>query len=748
MKNVISRWKGDPLISKDAIKLLIERESDSLPKLYNKIKDMLEQTYHIVNTDGIIDTFIAKITDELLILFIKHHLEKNASMLTNNVINKMVMPFNDLTRTNKIIQFGKDENFDLQLNEIIDGMIEQYLIKSDQLIFTTNLVEENPKPNDQDNVSQIYETGLISDNNENLCITVDVDIIKELVEHKVIINQKDVSGQTPLYYALSTKSFDIIELLIKYNAFTSSTTNKGGFSPLSLLSHDMKKMYLALKGTNHRIHSLAEPCYNKLRDLLMSKTEYGNNVLKYTDLIMPMLIALLNYNFLTMSDKYINGWSYEKKNDLNNLMSNLNNTQIYDVIPLSQMVTNDKISHNHVLRSKQKRFEQYLSKLQKNKLEYTEQIINLRKDFDQAKINDDIHKQIFCTNEIHKLQDKMGVIDREIFVTDQKNQRLTTNMDNINNNLLTQLQNVTVVKSSNILKELNDFIAIINPRKRYGTEYDLRIYQQLWDDFIKNKTNTNSNIFIHLELSQCIGKLLDNYDNGSITTNELQHNINLINEWYESIVIRYVRDYIELPQELSSGGGVTIGLENFDTVNYAFDETIKIITHTLTYTLFTTFYYTIVKTISKYVSELILSDQFINKSEYSYYMEQYMKKIINNKNNGTSELMQYVIKILPEKVVKYVLKIYEGEVDPDQNIKSLDQLFEQIINIIKTNSTLPVNDDSSIVKNLKAYIFPYFIDYCNHFVKEAKILTDNYYKSMIAESKQIKILTLFINNIN
>jgi hypothetical protein len=106
--------------------------------------------------------------------------------------------------------------------------------------------------------------------------------------------------------------------------------------------------------------------------------------------------------------------------------------------------------------------------------------------------------------------------------------------------------------------------------------------------------------------------------------------------------------------------------------------------------------------------------------------------------------MEYILDILPLKVIKYVLKIYSGNNDPEKKITSIDELFNPIKTIIMNNTIVPMNESSNLIKNLDEYIYPYFKDNIEIFVIESKNIIDNYFKNIMTEYNKIKILNLIV----
>jgi hypothetical protein len=121
-----------------------------------------------------------------------------------------------------------------------------------------------------------------------------------------------------------------------------------------------------------------------------------------------------------------------------------------------------------------------------------------------------------------------------------------------------------------------------------------------------------------------------------------------------------------------------------------------------------------------------------------------IENIVSIGKENESILMKYIVGTLPKKLVKFVLQIYEDDIDPDKSITSLDQLFDNIINILNLIKTVPLNKDTIIVKQLQTSIFPYFKDIFELYIKEIKNMIDSYMKYIIIETKQIEIITTLL----
>jgi ankyrin repeat protein len=613
------------------------------------------------------------------------------------------------------------------MNEIIDSLLNRYIRRRDvDLLLTADLVEKKVEERNNDNIVNYMD---------NLCVTIKPELIKLLIKHRVNINQKNIAGETPLFYAIENQHYEIVKILLEDNKAHKNIMNKNGISPYQLILSKLKEYYELFSDNQKTIFNLTAKSYDKIKDKLLKKPEYGNNVLLYADNIFPILITLLNYNLLHMTTSYLRNWTYQNNQTLFNLLGKTSDISLSKQL-ISSTTPNNNISTTRILNNK-------INDLKEEKKIYESKLKELNHQIDE--LNKEVKPVILPTNykityiekAIKTITDKIDEIDDQIkdtFGSINKSKKQKSKYINTLNKYQTY--------DTDASNEMNQFIKIIN-KDKYNSQYDIRLYQDIWNTYLKNTNNLNSLIYIHLMISKYMGYIINKKENNQINDNEFKTNIKLIEEWYDNIPIKFIKDYFELPQELNNDKITQIGMEEFEVENYALDKVINILEHTLKSTIFANLFYTIVKSITKYIEELISYEQFGN-DDYGKYLDLYVDKIIYNKIDKTSDLMEYILEKLPLKVIKYVLKLYSGGNDPDKKITSIDELFNPIKTIIMNNTIVPMNESSNLIKNLDEYIYPYFKDNIEIFVIESKNIIDNYFKNVMTEYNKIKILNLIV----
>ena len=100
---------------------------------------------------------------------------------------------------------------------------------------------------------------------------------------------------------------------------------------------------------------------------------------------------------------------------------------------------------------------------------------------------------------------------------------------------------------------------------------------------------------------------------------------------------------------------------------------------------------------------------------------------------------------MPKLVVKLLLKIYTDENDEDKKYKSPDEIFSPIIDILISNTAMTIDDESSLIQNLRKYIIPYYQELMGLLIPKIKVLIDNYNRYLMNEQRHIDVLMVLID---
>ena len=182
--------------------------------------------------------------------------------------------------------------------------------------------------------------------------------------------------------------------------------------------------------------------------------------------------------------------------------------------------------------------------------------------------------------------------------------------------------------------------------------------------------------------------------------------------------------------------------------NYALKCVYKLIVHVVRHVLAANMYTAVLKTLTKYVSEITPPNE-TDKNTYGLFRDgagsdkraEYIYKITNTiLTEQTSKLSGYMIGEMPKLLIKYILKIYDDKYDDAKNIESIDSIFEQILVIIQSSSVLKIDDDSSLIINIKDYLFPYYAEIFSMTISKMKIMVDNYARMIVNQGIHVEIL--------
>ena len=133
---------------------------------------------------------------------------------------------------------------------------------------------------------------------------------------------------------------------------------------------------------------------------------------------------------------------------------------------------------------------------------------------------------------------------------------------------------------------------------------------------------------------------------------------------------------------------------------------------------------------------------YTNKTKYVETIQNIIEEIINKSTTDGSPLMKYIFALLPIKMVKNSLSIYEGPNDGEDDVdrkNTMESLFLHINKILELSTTTGLNK-SLLTENLKDYVFPFYIEYSTLFIKEMKKLIDGYLRHIQGHNNILEIL--------
>jgi len=707
-------------------------------------KKYMENTFPNIisndNSDEYINILLSKIIDSILNNFIKISINRGAIFHTLHPLNGYKFDnnkfYNEFLNDAKVNLLKLESEFKVSLNNLIKSLWGEI----NNFNNTQIIVKELEKDEKQYKIYNYSSNKQSSD-----CFKLNPEITEYLIKNNAAVNKKNIIGNTPLFYAIKLQQNNVIKILLKYGASINSklSTNIMNMTPfkLSLLIYDDHINFFK------PFSNTTDQYYKKITDFITTKPEYQNNILRYSDNIFSQILFMINNYLYTLSKQYPRNWSYANYKKLmeiiNEPMENMKNVKIISETFLSYL-SSSKLSD---ILSDEKFITDKISSLQNEINEIDLRIKSLNDDNDQntQEINDLISKL-----ESKKQSLKNKIIEKEKNLENYKNDNDVTKMKNELENRKKILNNTNNYDVVNIYDTI--FNNVINSEIEYTTRTNLLLYPYLWQKYINDIKNNpqNANIsLIHLFLLNKQNIFLEEINNldfikTCIVTNDDIKNISIIInkmnpfiDFHKYVMYSFANDYEDLPNEYNGN------------TNYSLKIVMDIIIHTIRHTLCTMFYNVIYKVLTKYIISINIDKKYemygSNGEKYKKYITEVINSIINNNTSNNlvekkSSLLDYIMNVLPTKIVKKVLNIYRHDNDPDIYIPNVDSLFDNVTKILLLNNTVPLNRDSSLIGSLQNYVYPYFKDIFTLFITESKIFVDNYMKYLINETQQLEII--------
>lgn len=729
--------------------------NESERKLNVIIKKLNNEVKQIVKFDdsdyGFILTMIGRTVDKYLINFINeniaieinkllmsmirdnlpaHHMELINSIFANVLNTTILTPDNGLS-------LGLDELFDELLilhQENLSNFQNRFTDMQDIATITIgNLNEEYVKTKKIHKITNFDSETQIRN---EICYKYDQDVIKALLEFNAKVNLKDAIGNTPLYYAIETGNILAIKQLVNHGAIIYSTTSTNKFGKCAL-EHAWDLYATQLQ---KQIGNKMEICNNvtdKIIQKLKKNEKHGNNIPKYSTIILPMTLYLLNHQIYLTGKGYANGWNFSNNEEFEELIG-LKTDCVLPLLEVNLDMT-DFEPKSQIESAKQQ------LNLKNNQVTI---LINRRKSLidelthlntQQAEIS---HIDIL---RIEQIQESIQSIDKKLYSYDVEINSLnnkitsTTNFSQTQQNTLKQFiennkmhfrlydENVTDIYNSVFVDVINNDIKQILDENKYYYSTDIKTYPLLWKKYFQN---------IHSDDYTQVVDLIVKYQkkqlkNNSKTSLEKVKESRIISQYYFRVINPFCEHYFELEQV-------------YGETNYIMTKIINIIVHVIKHTLCVNLFGFIVKSLTKFMLNTIPKHQYTDKT-YAYAITQLVIEILdaNKQNTDGSALMNYIFNIMPLKLVKSILQIYEG---PNEGEDDLDKrltpesIFNHINKILESSTTMNIKDKSSLLLNLKEYVYPFYIDYSTQFIKEMKNLIDSYMRQLQGDFNMLNIL--------
>ena len=104
------------------------------------------------------------------------------------------------------------------------------------------------------------------------------------------------------------------------------------------------------------------------------------------------------------------------------------------------------------------------------------------------------------------------------------------------------------------------------------------------------------------------------------------------------------------------------------------------------------------------------------------------------------KLDTYLSETLPRTIVKHYTGIYNSASDPDILITNADDLFLPLINSIKSTRIIVIDDNSTVIQNVRDHLIPFMINTYQNFINYLRLAIFGYEKYLLNTYQLSKIL--------
>jgi hypothetical protein len=483
----------------------------------------------------------------------------------------------------------------------------------------------------------------------------------------------------------------------------------------------------------------------KLIETFKKKIQYGNNIPKYSKMLLPMLLYMVNHQLYIIGKGYPNKWSYDKNKEFEKIID----LQISSPLPLLNIkFTDTEFSNFEVPNAFAEKLKtqindsnteiKSLENRQENLTKELNDITNKKNksEYDLLRINElhfmiqkDIERLSFMKTNLSAYINKLQSINNAKF-DPLKNLKIFIDG---NKKKLESIGSVNKIYDSVFVDVLNSDFKLQLKKNIYQYQVDTKTYPLLWRKYFSSAEKN--------DYTQIIDRMGDHQkriiNDTTLTLQEKIKSFRMITGYFSDVILPFSKNYFELPKE-------------YNGANYSLTIILDIITHIIKRVVLVNLMDTIIKSLTKYVLSIFpkinKSNVYKTDKEYQLYILDLLIQIIDDKGDSNgSRLLKYIFDILPLKLVKVILQIYEGFNEGENDIDrgdTVESLFDNINKIIGSNVALDISDDSSLLTNLKDYVYPFYGDYIELFVKEMKNVVDNYLRLLQHQSSELELLEM------
>ncbi len=660
---------------------------------------------------SIIMITIGKILDKIFNANLENIINTTTNDFAYRYVRGELLPRYELTN---IQQYNKVDLTNINVNDIYKNIYK--LLKRNKYLTLYNYAEDVMVKDVPDKKTYKLMSTYAGDNPVDLYLECDMKLITLLINNGANVNLKDKDGNTPLTIAIINSNKDVVEFLLNQNTSVNSkkSKNRFGLKPLDMC---VKNITVLLDNFENEINENAiKSIMNEINQEILKVTKINHNM-RFSDIIVKMLIYLINHEIYSRLNSYKHG----QTKPVHDAIFSQITTQITE-LPLLSNIDNVLVkTHKYIKDELNNQQKQLQSNIDNRSKLITEQK-SLRDE------RDDVGVSKYRKDEVRdSLRNNAAEIIALPTADIKQTQKEITQLDELNNTDNT-------IDFRRIKNELQTINIVNNPLKIYDQvttkileldNNDYRTYTLLWTNLFNNKIVSRTS-----DPTQIINKIFS-----LLRTNLKQQSKKLDPKKIQvispitsvfNILTNDINNYFNLPVE-------------YNGENYMLNTCLEIIIHIVNHTMIINLYHVILKLLRTELEGKIPKQTGEDDDVYHAKIDDNVDKIINTTVNNVN-LKKYLFEKLGEKLVKICLGIFEDDTDPDKS-GNIINLLTFIDKILVANTTISMTRESSkTLKLLNQNVYPYFKNYFDINIKKLKQVTDNYLSMLLGFSTKIEIL--------
>lgn len=706
------------------------RKIPEIEDLYQSIKNIGNETTYTDLNEAKIHIVIGKITDSIINKILEYVIKQSIGSwilgyaTSNSQYHNLV---NHLNNTINIIR--QKEYLRLSLSNINKDVIQKtYSLDPKYLDYHLVQIEPNPReikyatkpiPNDLIhylyNINYFSTTGNINSNKK--CYQINPKIASKLMR-STTINSKNSDGNTPLHMAIEMAHPELVEKLVQKGAKIKGFTNIRGKTPFDLGLEQLEKHLNYTNGIKliDTIDNFVKPFNDLLLTRLKDET-YGNNIVRDISLGIPIQLVMYNHMFYLYLENYRYGFTSEIKNTIKKIIQKYFNggdlQYPFDLLKISDPQQLSKI---------------IAYEIPENKIAYTINESNQKKISNEQKKIQLIDVQIDgFTKEKSSTVDGQNIKELDNIILqlqNDKNARLAkiasleakSNLDDSTISIYMSAYESSVNSIINRLDRTLDLVDFY--QYAFGKLGNTKqLYLGIWDTYLhKNLSNTNTMIFSLI--NRIILNIINQKKNNDVTAESKMDLNDIVN------FLSIVKNYIEAKNPNAN-------LDDDPELEEEFRQIIYLINLIITPAMKNIVFNQIYQGFMELNGTLITDPTTI------------LDEISSVQFNGQT-IESYLTNVLPLLAVKYYTSVYNNAFDGDRRITSSFDLYLPIIQIIKANKLVRLEDESLMIQNIKDYLIPFMSNTYQYFIHHLRLTIYGYERYLLNTYQLTKIAQLLI----